>query len=350
MTRIAALDIGGANIKAAAPDGAASSVPFELWRRPEELAGELAALIAARLAPLDVLAVTLTGELCDCYSTKSEGVRRIVESASRACRETAPRAEVLVWRTDQTLAAAEDALEDPLPSAAANWLALACFAGRYAPRGLGVLIDIGSTTTDIVPLVDGRPMPAGLTDTDRLIAGELIYAGISRTPVAALVHELPYRGRMCPVASELFATARDAHLILGGLAEDEDDRATADGRPATRAHARARLARMVCADPADFSDDDAAAAAGHILDAYLRRFFQALTGLARRTTGPVDAFVVCGAGEFLARRAMELTLEECALVRQPRTRLVSLAAELGPEASAAAPAVALRQIALERCR
>src|SRR5262249_58388006 len=136
--------------------------------------------------------------------------------------------------------ALDTARKDPLPVAAATWLALATFAGRQAPRGPALLIDIGSTTTDIVPLLDGRPVPRGRTDTERLHASELAYTGVIRTPLCAI---LGTRGM-----AEFFATTRDAFLLLGRLPEDSSDCDTADGRPATRVCAEARIARMIGAD------------------------------------------------------------------------------------------------------
>ena len=42
-----ALDIGGANIKTAHEGGQARTVPFEVWKRPDELAQAIAAAAAA---------------------------------------------------------------------------------------------------------------------------------------------------------------------------------------------------------------------------------------------------------------------------------------------------------------
>src|SRR6202030_2937868 len=105
----------------------------------------------------------------------------------------------------------------------------------FAPRGSGLLIDVGSTTTDVIPLSGGRAVPRGVTDAARLQTSELVYTGARRTPVCALVHE--------GVAAELFATTLDVYLTLGAFAEDSSTD-TADGRPATRPRAHARLARM----------------------------------------------------------------------------------------------------------
>ena len=72
------LDIGGANLKAADGRGWARSVPFALWRDPQGLAEALATLVES--APTaERLAVTMTGELCDCFRSKAEGVRHILD-------------------------------------------------------------------------------------------------------------------------------------------------------------------------------------------------------------------------------------------------------------------------------
>jgi uncharacterized hydantoinase/oxoprolinase family protein len=83
MSRILALDIGGANLKAADGRGFAASRPFALWRRPGELAEALEELVTAAPAA-DCLVATMTGELADCYATKAEGVRAIVTALQQA--------------------------------------------------------------------------------------------------------------------------------------------------------------------------------------------------------------------------------------------------------------------------
>ena len=65
-----ALDIGGANLKVADGRGHAESFPFELWRQPSHLAQELRTLIA-RSPACDHIAATMTGELADCFESKS---------------------------------------------------------------------------------------------------------------------------------------------------------------------------------------------------------------------------------------------------------------------------------------
>src|SRR5207237_8563934 len=121
-----------------------------------------------------------------------------------------------------------------------NRLAVAAVAGRFAPAGAALLVDVGSTTTDLIPLRDGVPIPDGRTDADRLACGELVYTGVRRTPACALLG--------AGGAAEFFATTHDVYLLLENIPEDSGDTDTADGRPASRGHAHARLARMPCGD------------------------------------------------------------------------------------------------------
>src|SRR5207253_9300437 len=114
-------------------------------------------------------------------------------------------------------------------------------------------LDIGSTTTDIVELWRGRPVPSAWTDMERLKCSELVYTGVRRTPLCAVLGT--------SVAAELFATTLDVYLTLGLIPEDADDGNTADGRPATKHWAHLRLARMLCGDGDTVADKETRALA-----------------------------------------------------------------------------------------
>ena len=178
--RVLGLDIGGANLKAADSDGQALTRPVAVWKAPERLAAEIGQLLAAFERPAGI-AVTMTAELADCYRTKRAGIDAVLESVERV----AGMIPIVVWQTDGTFVTPRTAREAPLLTASANWHALATFVGRFAPEGGSLLIDVGSTTTDLISLSQGVPCSAGRTDRERLQSGELVYTGVSRTPVAA---------------------------------------------------------------------------------------------------------------------------------------------------------------------
>lgn len=336
MTHLA-IDIGGANLKAADGLGYAASTPFPLWQQPTRLAAALREVIAAA-PPAEQLAITMTGELADCFRTKVEGVMAILDAAAQAAGEMPVR----VYRTDGSLVSITQALVDPLLAAASNFHALARLAARHVTHGTGMLLDIGSTTSDLIPLSGGRPMATATTDTDRLISGELVYTGVERSPVCAVVTNLPWRGNKCSVAQELFATTWDAYLTLGDLPEQPQATHTADGRPATRDAALDRLARCICTDRNLFTPDDAQAVAAAISQAQTARLGIAAGAVLGRLPSPPSVIVISGSGEFLARRVIERL--------RASVDIVSLSETLGAEVSCCATAHALAIIARETDR
>lgn len=327
--RILGLDIGGANLKAATNDGLAALRPFALWKHPERLADELRALLS-ELPESEAIAVSMTGELCDCFETKRKGVEHILNAVS----EIAVGKIVRVWLTSRRFADLFEARDCWLEAAAANWLALADWAGRFAPDGGALLVDVGSTTTDIVPLWNGRPVPHGLTDAQRLKSRELVYTGVRRTPVCALVGD--------ETAAELFATTLDVYLVLGLIADDPNDTNTADGRPATRRFAQARLARMLGGDCETTDEMVILALASRVAQRQRISLHIAAQTVACRLPEPPRTVVTSGSGEFLVEELRSFDSE------WRTARAASIGRQLGPALSASACAYALAMLAEER--
>jgi len=331
-----ALDIGGANIKAAHASGVARTLPFEVWKRPDEL-GSALAHFAATFPPADRVALTMTAELCDCYATKKVGVLAVLDATVSAF----PERSIKVWGTDGAFHSLAAVRQNPVIAAAANWVALATVAARLVPQGSGILIDVGSTTTDLIPLRDGLSAARGRTDTARLQTGELVYAGIRRTPLCALATELPHRGKPTGLAAEIFATTQDVYLSLGSIPPDPSNVSTADGHPATVEAARNRLARMVGADSDDFSQADAWALATAANECLLDRLHTAAHRACNATVGRPQTAVVAGSGEFLARNLAPRLIG-------PEGTILGLEEAWGTIASVAGCAHALLQLARER--
>jgi probable H4MPT-linked C1 transfer pathway protein len=333
-----ALDVGGANLKSADGRGFAASRSFPLWQRPGELAAELAALIAES-PPCERLVATMTGELADCYETKAAGVRAIIEALITA----ADGRPLAIYATMGEFLTPTVAIKLPVEVAASNWHALAAFAATFVSSGTGLLVDIGSTTADLISLSPHGPSAVGRTDPERLQSGELVYTGVERTPVAAIVRALPWRGADCPVASEFFAASADAYIMLGDLPEDLSNRDTADSRPRTRVASRARLSRMICADTSMFSEGDALKAAEAIRAAQLAQLAAAANQVLARMPEPPSALILSGHGEFLAK-----ALQPHLMLGPRPPEVLSLNTALGPHVSRCAPAHALAVLADRR--
>jgi probable H4MPT-linked C1 transfer pathway protein len=335
-----ALDIGGANLKAADGLGWAHAEAFPLWRDPEGLARAIERVVR-RGRPRQVVA-TMTGEIADCFASRAAGVTHIVGAVVAATRQVPGDVGIYLLEAAPggitgRIATSAEAVQRPLAAAAANWHALARLAAVVAPTDRSLLIDVGSTTTDIVPLAAGCPAPTAGDDAGRLEAGELVYTGIERTPVAAVVRSLPYRGTRRPIAAERFADTRDAWILLGGLAERPAVTDTADGGPADREGARVRLARMLLVEPAVFSVAEALEAAAWVAEAQTRQIAAAIRRIAKRQGWMPTSVVVSGHGDRLVERALERTGWSL--------DLVALADRLGPAVSRVGPAHAVALIA-----
>jgi len=352
--QILGLDIGGANIKAATADGECRSVSFALWQAPDELTERLRGLQVPQQGRPDLVALTMTGELADCFASKSEGVRRIVQSVEAAF----PGIPVRVWLTSGEFSEPADAVELWDLAAAANWHALATWAARAVPSGPGLLMDIGSTTTDLIPLLDGQPLMVGRTDLQRLASGELVYTGVRRTPVCALAGPVPLRlspldslPHQIPLAAELFATTLDLHLLTGDTAEDAADCDTADGRPATRICAANRLAHQLCCDSSELEPWQLQELAEWLAEQQLQllqsgvsRQLQVLQreleaqGRAAEKIQPL----VSGSGGWLAERVL-------GVAGQRLHPVADLSAMFVRNISVSAAAFAVARLAAERC-
>jgi probable H4MPT-linked C1 transfer pathway protein len=295
-------DIGGVHLKAARVTDRhvtrstlrAFSIERDLHALPQVLRA-LAESVAAERH--DRHAITMTAELSQRFRTKGEGVAAILEAHEAAF----PASETAVLDTAGNFITPAEARYAPLDASASNWLATALVLARRHPDCL--LVDMGSTTTDIIPIVAGDVVALGRTDPDRLASGELIYTGAIRTPVEAVVTSVPWKDALAAVSAEHFATTGDVHVWLGALDPSVIEVPTADHRPPSRPYAGERLARVVCADPTMIDDAGLTRIATHVASAQLRQIASAITRVVARHPS-LQVAVVTGIGDGIAGEAV----------------------------------------------
>lgn len=327
---VVGFDIGGANLKMATSDAShCCEVPFPLWKNASMLADELGRMVG-KVEAASQFAVTMTGELADCFSTKGEGVRAIIAAVLKVARDR----PVAIWSTQGDFVTPEEACVEPMSVASANWHALATCWAREHPTQSGLLIDIGSTTTDVIPFAGGRCTAHGKTDLARLMAGELLYRGVHRTPVCAIQRSVGLRGASVPLAAELFATSLDLFLIRGDLDEDISDRNTANGQPATVGAAIDRLARQLCCDRIELSESEVREIADELIASLVNEIGNSIQRVAREP----QLILLAGAGSFLAKESLRTS---SALAE---VKTADLAAMWGPVQSQAACAFAVARM------
>ena len=292
-------DLGGVHVKASLiRDGrvqAAVQAPCPLWQGVKALDETLKALPDwTRQAASH--AVTMTGELTDCFADRTEGVAAL--SGWAAERLSGP---VRIFAGRAGFVAPEEAAASAFEIASANWYATAALVGRLAPDSL--LVDIGSTTADLIPVIGGHPAATGYSDAERLETGELVYTGVVRTPLIGLTDHAPFRGRRTRLMTETFAHVADVYRILGDLPPEADQQGTGDRKGKSVAESETRLARIVGRDRGEGDAATWAALAGHFAEAQLRLLHDAAAALLSRPDMPADApLVTCGAGAFVGDR------------------------------------------------
>ncbi|AKG91724.1 putative H4MPT-linked C1 transfer pathway protein [Geoglobus ahangari] len=306
-TSYSGVDVGGANVKVYRGDSGEVEIHyFPMWRRWRELEGFLSSLgIGGRVG------VVLTAELADSFSSKAEGVEYVANAAKRAF------GDVVFIDVDGNL---RRDVDEPERFAANNWVAsVKLLSESYESF---IFADMGSTTTDIVPVVDGQIM-AGRTDYERLRRNELLYFGMLRTPTFFLLKD--------NCSSELFSITADVTLVAGLIRESDYTCDTPDGRGRSERECMQRIARQFCADLEELGEDFVRQKTGEVVEEMVRRVSAAFE--EKSSEYGVDLVVGCGIGEAV----LEMAAERAGL------DYVSVSKEFG-EVSKAFPAYAIARL------
>jgi len=249
-------DIGGANIKATricfnTKNSSVSQIDslsrfFPMWdenQNPLEIVKEM----YSKLGESCCFGVTMTAELADRFQRKNEGINFIIN----LFENNFPDKMIYYYDYHGSPSQLKD-LENLEKLAAANWAVSSLFAAEFLDNF--VLFDIGSTTTDIIPVINGTLNTAGFTDTDRLYSGELLYLGFLRSNLASFIERLPFKGKMIEVMNEYFANTADLHILEDLIEETEYSIPTPDNGGKDLQAAATRIARLISQDldSADF--------------------------------------------------------------------------------------------------
>lgn len=245
-------DVGGAHLKAVQIDAtgkvlAVSQVFCPLWRGLHEL--DLAIEKVLREFDADKHFVTMTGELADIFPSRHAGVMQIAQFVTQKLIRQERNTQVKFYTGEKGFVSIDAVEKHTANIASMNWLASVQYIAQNVQQA--IFLDIGSTTTDIALIRQGKPFVQGFNDATRLQTDELIYTGVVRTPLMAIAQKIPFSGNMVNVAAEHFATTADIYTLTGDLPLDENMAETADGtEKGTEASAR-RIARMVGRDAQD---------------------------------------------------------------------------------------------------
>ncbi len=334
MTITAGLDVGGAHLKIALVEDdalvAVEQYACPLWQGIGKLD---AALATAKplLGGARRIGITMTGELSDLFDTRQEGVSQLIERLSRELGD-----QIQFWQGPRGFGTSDSAIEHHADVGSTNFLATAAVVGERQRHA--VLLDFGSTTADIIPVLDGKPAPQGLSDALRQSSGELVYTGYTRTAVMGVTQHALFKGVRVELAREYLANMADVRRILGELDPAIDLHATADGRGKSVAESTQRIARMLGRDAADGSASDWQMTARGIAETQMRSIHDGLLMVLTRHPQLWAGTLVCAGIGFNVATTLALRLG-----LQPVTfgALLGATGTLSLKATHSAPAVAV---------
>lgn len=296
---VAGWDLGGAHLKLAVATGDGDllevvQLPCPLWQGLDRLERAIGEARARLPEGVERHGVTMTGELVDLFPNRAKGVGQLIDVMTGAF----PDSELGIYCGRAGFLAPGDAVGQPEAVASANWLASAGLTAGRLDQAL--FMDLGSTTTDVLPLSGGAVRARGMTDAERLVSEELIYTGATRTPVMAVAEAVPFGGDRQRVMAEHFATMADVHRLTGRLPEDADQHPAADGGAKSAEASARRLARMLGRDRESAGMAEWRRLAGYLAERQLRTLQDAAErALSRGLLSDQAPLVGAGIGRFL---------------------------------------------------
>jgi len=294
---ILGIDIGGANTKITELDGKYYKIHhiyFPMWKKHKKLP-EL--LKRYNREGVEKVGIVMTAELVDAYKSKREGVEDILNSVEKAFYNK----EIYVFDVDGNFLEVDVAKKKYSKVSASNWTATAYFVMKYISNNC-ILVDMGSTTTDIIPIIDGKIL-AEKTDLTRLMNNQLVYVGALRTPLSFLTDTVKFRGCETNISSEYFSITGDINLILGKIDREDYTCDTPDGAPVDRVSCMRRIARILCSDLEEIDEDE-------VLEISLQ-LYRKLLDMIRYNVDQVSerygirSIVITGLGERILKEALD---------------------------------------------
>ena len=233
------------------------------------------------LSQIDAVGISMTAELVDAYDTKKDGVLDVVNKCEKTF--SCPIAYVGI----DGMMSKEEIEKVPLKAAAANWIATAQIATLISDNC--IFIDTGSTTTDNIPIKDGKECATGTL----------------RTNLASFLDKIEFNGKEYRVASELFAQTADVYTVLDMITPEDYVCDTFDGESKSKVDCAKRIARVVCADLEMLSEEDIIEISKFI---HQKQIEQIADGLKQvHETQDLDLIITTGLGkDILDRPAAEL--------------------------------------------
>ncbi len=297
--KIVGWDIGGANLKASIINFKnykikSNQIYCPIWLNIDNLRKSIIS-IKNNFGNCDYHAVTMTAELVDIFKNKKKGVKKIIELFCKIF----PEKKVFFYSINENFLKRKDAILNTDNISSMNWHASASFISKYIKNC--ILVDIGSSTTDIVPIKNKKIVVKGFNDSERLSNGELIYSGVLRTPITSIVKNLHLKKKKHILIQENFADIADVYRILNKLPKNMDLISTQDKKPKNPVASARRIARLLAKDYKDEKFKDWKKISIEIENTQKKIFRNAIEKIKKKFFKKNIPIIGLGVGSFLIK-------------------------------------------------
>ena len=232
------VDIGGANLKIVGLDknkqiNLVSQEKCEIWKGLSDFDKKIIK-VNKLISNKTVIGITMTAEMCDYFKKRKKGVKKIIKHIRKGLNKN-----VYFWENLNNKSFSMDPSYKNVASM--NWLATGKFISKKISNS--IVIDLGSTTTDLVFIRKNQIINKGFTDLKRLILSELIYTGFTRTPLFGITDKLKFNKKNYSLLPENFANISDVYRVLKKTSSKIDLFDTMDGRSKSFSNSLRRVAR-----------------------------------------------------------------------------------------------------------
>ncbi len=293
-------DIGGAHLKVACVNSLGKLEYVEqfatpLWQGLQQLEDSFPVVLNKLPVGTQSHCLTMTAELVDIFTSRQEGISSLINLCENKLGKN-----INLYASEHGFVNSNSVIERINDIASANWHASATFTANKVSNGL--FIDIGSTTTDIIPLVNRVVVNRGNDDQSRMHFDELVYTGVIRTPLMALSNRVPFNGNWQTLAAEYFSTTADIYRILGLIDIEDDQMATADGKGKDIESSIRRLARMLGTDVISAKEkNNWIQVANYFSEIQLQNLTNSILGIFSYAPEAREQIIGAGVGSFLIK-------------------------------------------------
>jgi len=290
--KIIGWDIGGAHIKAAKIDfkkqtSRTKQIYSPIWKNLNYLKKSIK-LIKKKLGKTNYHAITMTAELSDIFPDRKNGVKHIVNLSSKILGE-----KNIFFYSKKNFLKKKTAIKKTFELNSMNWHATASFISNFFPNC--ILVDIGSTTTDIIPIKNKEIISKGTNDYQRLKSSELIYLGVLRTPIQAVEKKKN-------LINENFANLSDVYRVLNKIPRTVDLLPTLDNKTKNKHDSARRIARIFGKDYKKNHFLKWKRTACQIEDEHLKILKRVVNKIEKKNFLKKVPIIGAGIGEFLVKR------------------------------------------------